>query len=110
MNEDILSNWCHLSLQLLINSDIDSRDGINISTESSYGTKLLNINRPAVHRIHYGKDIRVKIIEQRNHFALITYGILLSSKKKFVWRKRRLLLNDSIIILCECRRIYINFC
>ena len=82
LNEDILFTWCHLSLKLLIHSDIGSRHGINISTESAYGTKLLNIKRPAVHRIHYGKDIRVKIIKARNHFARITYGILLSSKKK----------------------------
>ena len=82
MNEDILFTWYHLSLKLLIHADIGSREGINISTESPCGTKLLNMKRPAVHRIHYCKDIRVKIIKQRNHFARIAYGILLSSKKK----------------------------
>lgn len=66
--DNILFTWCRLSLEILINSPINSLNGINIVTESPYGTTLVNVKRPAVPRIYYGKDV--------GRQGRMTYGVL----------------------------------
>ena len=53
----LLYVWCKLSIHKLITSRINTIDGISVSAECVYGTDCVNIIRPAVVRIYYGRDL-----------------------------------------------------
>ena len=64
--DKILFTWCHLCLHELVHTPINTPKGVAIVVEKPYGKKMVNANRPAVHRQCFGRD-RKK--------GRVTYGI-----------------------------------
>ena len=74
IDDSILFTWCRLSLRTLFQSAIGSKNGIPIVFESPYGKTLINLLRPAVPRVYYGKDLNIKY-KSFTHTARFTYGL-----------------------------------
>ena len=80
MKNHILFTWFRLSLRDLITSPINSKNGIVVVTESPYGKKLINIFRPGVTRMYYGKDVDYKNRLTKKGIGRISYGVLRGSQ------------------------------
>jgi len=84
---DILFTWCRLSLKELVTAPLDSSKGIPVVCETIYGHDKVNILRPAVLRVNYGKDCTT-YKNNKPIFGRFTYGLQSGSEcsrpKKFV--------------------------
>ena len=74
LDSSLLFIWCKLSIEKLILSPMNTVDGIYVAVERIYGTDCVNIKRPAVVRIYYGRDI-VNGIYVMNKKKRMTYGV-----------------------------------
>ena len=73
LHDDTLETLAIKSLKQLIQSPIDSMDGISLTTECPYGTICLNTIRPAVLRQYYGENVH-SIPSLSEEVSRYTYG------------------------------------